>query len=152
MQHIPIERSPAPVFDPAAFVDHWLAERRAARTPTVEPAPTLNHREAKARALAVLSGGDPLIAARDALTALAERNHQLTNGTPAEIRSALADQVALLEATVSAYTLAAARERKVENRRALAGVALRASTTLTQVLLALHRVTEDQRNGEAIPV
>jgi hypothetical protein len=140
-------------FNPAAFVDTYLAERRSAvQTPAVEPAPALDHREAKARALSVLWTGDPLIAARDAFDALAERNRQLVNGSPAEIRSALADQVALLEATVSAYTIAAARERKVENRRALAGVALRASTTLTQVLLALHRVSEDQRNGEAISV
>ncbi|NMG43984.1 hypothetical protein GPA22_09615 [Aromatoleum toluvorans] len=126
--------------------------RTAAQTAAVVPALALDHREAKARALSVLWTGDPSIAARDAFNALAERNRQLVNGSPAEIRVALADQVALLEATVSAYTIAAARERKIENRRALAGVALRASTTLTQVLLALHRVTEDQRNGAAINV
>ncbi|AYH43339.1 hypothetical protein [Azoarcus sp. DN11] len=138
---------------PTTHVDANREESRTtAQAVAVVPALALDHREAKARALAVLWTGDPLIAARDAFNALAERNRQLTSGSPAEIRSALADQVALLEATVSAYTIAAARERKLENRRALAGVALRASTTLTQVLLALHRVSEDQRNGEAINV
>lgn len=142
-----------PEFDAAATLDAILATRRAARiAPTLEPAPTLDHRAAKARALAVLAGGDPLIAARQAFDALAERNRQLVHGGPDEIRCALADQIVLLEATVTAYTLAAARERRTENRRALAGVALRASTTLTQALLALHRVSEDQRNGEAIPI
>lgn len=127
-----------------------LAQRRAATT--LEPAPVLDHRLAKTRALAVLSGGDPLIAAREAFDTFAARNKELTNGDPWAIRSALADQVVLLEATVSAYTLAAARERRPDTKRTLAGVALRASTTLTQVLLALHRVTEDGKNGAAIPV
>lgn len=58
----------------------------------------------------------------------------------------------LLEATVNAYTIAAARERATDKRRALAGVAIRASATLTATLLALHRVNEDQRNGAAITV
>ncbi|MBD5805100.1 hypothetical protein AZOA_45470 [Azoarcus sp. Aa7] len=129
--------------------DRVLASLGAA--PDVIPAPALDHRQAKARALAVLAGGDPLIAAKPALDALTARNRALANGGPDEIRAALADQVALLEATVSAYTIAGAKERVTDRRRALAGVAIRASTTLTATLLALHRVNEDQRNGAAIP-
>lgn len=77
------------------LLDRVLAARRA---PDLIPAPALDHRQAKARALAVLAGGDPLIAAKPALDALAARNHELINGGPEEIRTALADQVAILEA------------------------------------------------------
>lgn len=130
------------------LLDRVLAARRA---PEVVPAAALDHRQAKARALAVLAGGDPLIAAKPALDALAARNHELVNGSPEEIRAALADQVALLEAVVSSFTVAAAQERVTDRRRALIGVAIRASATLTTTLLALHRVNEDARNLAAIP-
>ena len=129
-----------------------LAQRRTPDPgPTVELGPALDHREAKARALAVLAGGDPLIATRQALDTLAQRNAELLDADSDAIRAALADQVALLEAVVTRYTMESTTARNTEQRRALASVALRASQTLNATLIALHRVTEDQRNGAAIP-
>lgn len=130
------------------LLDRVLAAKRGAE---IIPAPALDHRAAKSRALAVLAGGDPLIAAKPAFDAFAARNLALVNGGTDEVRSALADQVVLLEAVVSSYTIAAAQEKSTERRRTLQGVAIRASATLTATLLALHRVTEDQRNGAALP-
>lgn len=120
----------------------------------LEAAPALDHRQAKARALSVLAGGDPLICARDALDALAERNRTLAGGdarSAAAIREALADQVCLLEAVVSAYTAKAAGTRNPDAARQLQGVAIRASQALTATLLALHRTNEDSRDAKALP-
>lgn len=61
---------------------------------------TPDHRLMKAYAIEVLSGGDPLIAGRDALDGLAARNRELLNANGDAIREALADQVSLLEAVV----------------------------------------------------
>ena len=139
-------------FDASSWLDQYLAQQRAARSgATVELAPATDHREAKARALAVLAGGDPLICARDAFDALTARNAALCSRDGVAIRSALADQVAILEAVVSAYTTRAAMERNPEKARTLQAVAIRASTTLTTALLALHRVIEDQANANALP-
>lgn len=129
---------------------HTLQARRTA--PTVERGAVLNHKEGKARALAVLAGGDPLIASRDAFNALADRNRELLDEGGDAIREALADQVALLEAVATGFAYQAARAKRPDDARQLAGVAIRASSTLTQVLAALHRVTEDRRNGDAIDV
>lgn len=126
-----------------------LATRRG--TPTIENAPTLDHREAKAQALAVLAGADPLIATRDALDTLTQRNKELLDGGADAIREALADQISLLEAVVIRYTLDAAKARNTDQRRALASMSMRASTVLTGALLTLHRITEDTRNAQAIP-
>jgi hypothetical protein len=114
------------------------------------PSPVLDHREAKAQALVVLAGGDPLIAAREALNTLATRNAQLLDSRSDAIREALADQVAILEATVTRLTLDAAKARNPDQRKTLTGMALRASGVLTGTLLALHRVSEDSRNGQAL--
>lgn len=113
--------------------------------------PMLDHRQMKAVALTVLQGGDPLIAARDSLDLLAARNRELLDGDGDAIREALADQVALLEATIASYTVKAMAARKADDARALQGVAIRAQATLVQVLGALHRVTEDQRDARSIP-
>lgn len=121
----------------------------------LEAAPALDHRQAKARALAVLGGGDPLICARDALDTLAERNRTLAAGdaeSATAIREALADQVAILEAVVSAYTIRATEARNTDRARQLQGVAIRASQALTATLLALHRTNEDTRDAKALPV
>lgn len=123
---------------------------RRQRGASVEQGPALDHRQAKARALAVLGGGDPLIAARDAFDALAARNRELLDEGGDAIREALADQVAILEAVATGFAYQAARARRPDDARQLAGVAIRASSTLVQVLGALHRVTEDRRNGSAI--
>lgn len=112
---------------------------------------TPDHRAMKACAIAVLSGGDPLIAGRDALDGLAARNRELLNADSDAIREALADQVAVLEAVVSSYTIQARNARKPDDRKALQGVALKASATLVQVLGALHRVSEDRRHAAALP-
>lgn len=125
-------------------------QRAASRQGQIEPGAVLDHRQAKARALAVLGGGDPLIAARDAFDALAARNRELLDGDSDAIRAALADQVAILEAVVNGFAYQAAVARHRDDARQLAGVAIRASATLVQVLAALHRVTEDGRNGNAI--
>lgn len=117
---------------------------------SVEPGAVLNHRQAKARALAVLGGGDPLIASRDAFDALAARNRELLDEGGDAIREALADQVALLEAVAAGFTFQAASARRPDDARQLAGVAIRASNALVQVLGALHRVSEDRRNGGAL--
>jgi hypothetical protein len=127
---------------------HTLQARRGG--PTVERGAVLNHKEAKARALAVLAGGDPLTASRDAFNALADRNRELLDEGGDAIREALADQVALLEGVVAGFAFQAARAKRPDDARQLAGVAIRASATLVQVLGALHRVTEDRRNGSAI--
>lgn len=128
-----------------------LAQRPASMPATeVEAAAVLDHREAKARVLCVLGSGDPLVAGKAALDALTARNRELLDGGGDAIRSALADQVAILEQVVSAYTIAAVRERRTDDRKALQGVALKASSVLMQALIALHRVTEDGRDGSAI--
>lgn len=127
---------------------HTLQGRRHA-APTVEHGAVLNHKEAKARALAVLAGGDPLIASRDAFNALADRNRELLDEGGDAIREALADQVALLEGVATGFAFQAARAKRPDDARQLAGVAIRASSTLVQVLGALHRTTEDRRNGNA---
>jgi len=111
-----------------------------------------DHKTAKALAVAVLSGGDPLICARSAFEALEARNRELAGGdvrSSAAIREALADQVALLELTVAAFTVKAAQARNSDKARQLQGVALKASQTLTQALMALHRTTEDARTLDA---
>ena len=120
------------------------------RQPTIELPLTLNHHEAKARTLAVLNGVDPLTCAKQALDALTARNASLCSGDGAAIRAALADQVVILEAVVSAYSTRAAMTSNSEKARTLQGVALKASTVLAQTLVALHRVSEDQRNASAL--
>lgn len=120
------------------------------RQPEIQMPLTLDHREAKARTLAVLNNVDPLTCAKQALDALTARNASLCSGDGAAIRSALADQVAILEAVVSAYSTRAAMERNTEKARTLQGVALKASTVLAQTLVALHRVSEDQANAAAV--
>lgn len=113
------------------------------------PAPVIDHRKAKAQLLAVLHRKDPLIACKAALDALAERNRQLLNAGGDAIREALAEQVAILEAVSARFTFEALAARKADQQRACANTALKANTVLTQALLALHRVSEDQRNGKA---
>lgn len=125
-----------------------LAKPQAAHG--VIESPMLDHRQMKAVALTVLQGGDPLIAARDSLDQLAARNRELLDGDSDAIREALADQVALLEATIASYTVKAAAARKADDARALQAVAIRAQATLVQVLGALHRVTEDQLDARSI--
>lgn len=120
----------------------------------LEAAPALDHRAAKGRAIAVLAGGDPLICGRQALDHLAQRNRELAAGdagSAAAIREALADQVAILEAVVSSYTVRAAETRNTDRARQLQGVAIRASGALVQTLMALHRTNEDARDAEALP-
>lgn len=117
---------------------------------SVEQGPVFDHRQAKARALAVLGGGDPLTAARDAFDALAARNRELLDQGGDAIREALADQVAILEAVAAGFAFQAAVARHKDDARQLAGVAIRASSTLVQVLGALHRMNEDRRNGNAL--
>lgn len=112
---------------------------------TVEP--VLNHREAKARVLAVLGSGDPLIAGKAALDALTQRNKALLEGGDAAIKEALADQVVILEQVAAAYTYAAVGERKAEDRKALQMIALRAQSVLLQTLGALHQMNRAARNG-----
>lgn len=116
------------------------------------PAPVINHRKAKAQLLAVLHRKDPLIACKGALDALAERNRQLLNASGDAIREALADQVAILEAVSARFTFEALAARKADQQKACANTALKANTVLTQALLALHRMSEDQRNGKAFNV
>lgn len=128
---------------------HTLQGRRNGGA-SVERGAVLDHRQAKARALAVLGGGDPLIASRDAFNALAARNRELLDAGGDAIREALADQVAILEAVVTGFSYQAAVARHKDDARQLAGVAIRASSTLVQVLGALHRMSEDRRNGNAI--
>lgn len=113
------------------------------------PAPVIDHQKAKAQLLAVLHRKDPLIACKAGLDALTERNRQLLNTSGDAIREALAEQVAILEAVSTRFTLEALATRKADQQRAFASTALKANTVLTQALLALHRVTEDQRNGKA---
>lgn len=127
------------------------ANRMTACASTVEPGFVLDHRAAKARTLAVLAGADPLIAARPALEALTARNRQLLDHGPDAIREALADQVAILEALVNGFAFQSTVARRSDDARTLAGVAIKASSTLTATLVALHRVSEDGRNGAAIP-
>ena len=128
---------------------HTLQGRRNGGA-SVERGAVLDHRQAKARALAVLGGGDPLIASRDAFDALAARNRELLDEGGDAIREALADQVALLEAVATGFAYQAASARRPDDARQLAGVAIRASNALAQVLGALHRMSEDRRNGRAL--
>lgn len=116
----------------------------------VIPAPVLDHRKAKSQLLAVLHRRDPLLCGKEALQALAERNRELCNGDGNAIREALADQVAILEAVACRFSIEALATRKPDVQRALASTALKANTVLTQALIALHRVTDDQRNGKAL--
>lgn len=118
--------------------------------PEVQPGAVVDHREAKARVMSVLSGADPLTASRQALDQLTARNRELLNEDGGEIRGALADQVCVLEAIMLGFTYQAGRARRADDARALAGVALKASTALTQTLMALHRITDEGRNARAI--
>lgn len=113
------------------------------------PAPVIDHRKAKAQLLAVLHNKDPLLAGKAALDALAERNRQLLNANGDAIREALGDQISVLEGVLARYTFEALAARKADQQKACASTALKASTCLTQALLALHRVSEDHRNGKA---
>lgn len=111
-----------------------------------------DHKIAKALAVSVLAGTDPLVCARPAFEALEARNRDLAGGdvrSSAAIREALADQVALLELTVASFTIKAAQARNTDKARQLQSVALKASQTLTQTLMALHRTTEDARTLDA---
>jgi hypothetical protein len=100
----------------------------------------------------VLHNRDPLLCAAESARALAARNHELVSGDGSAIREALADQIAILEAVSARFTLEALAARKPDHQKACANTALKANTVLTQALLALHRVTEDQRNGKAYNV
>lgn len=116
------------------------------------PAPVVDHKASKARLLAVLSGHDPLIAGKAAADALAVRNRTLLDAGSDEIRAAVADQVVLLEATAERFTLEALRTKHPDKQKAYANIALKAHTTLTQALGALHRMKEDRRYGQAFNV
>lgn len=113
------------------------------------PAPIIDHRKAKGQLLAVLHRKDPLLCGADAARSLAARNRELANGDGKAIAEALADQVAILEAVSARFTFEALSAKKPDHQKAAASTALKASTCLTQTLLALHRVSEDQRNGKA---
>lgn len=120
----------------------------------LDAARVLNHREAKARTLMVLTandGCDPLIAAREAFDVLAMRNRELLDADGDAIREAVADQVALLEALAASFAFQSARAKRPDDARALAGVSLRASSTLGTMLATLHKMSEDRRNGAALP-
>lgn len=116
------------------------------------PAPVIDHKASKGRLLAVLQGGDPLIAGKAAADALAARNRSLLDADSDSIREAVADQVVLLEATAERYTLEALRAKHPDRQRAYGNLALKAQSTLSQALMALHRMTEDRRDGKAINV
>ena len=64
---------------------HTLQGRRNGGA-SVERGAVLDHRQAKARALAVLGGGDPLIASRDAFDALAARIADKTTSVEDAVR------------------------------------------------------------------
>jgi len=113
------------------------------------PAVTIDHRKAKGQLLAVLHNKDPLLCGADAARALAARNRELVNGDGKAIAEALADQVAILEAVSARFTFEALSARRTDQQKAHASTALKANTTLTQALLALHRVLQDQRDGAA---
>lgn len=113
------------------------------------PAPAVDLNASKARLLAVLRGGDPMTAGKDAAEALATRNRALLDAGSDEIRAAVADQIILLEATIERYSLESLRAKHPDRQKTYGNLALKASTTLTQALMALHRMTEDQRNGKA---
>lgn len=113
------------------------------------PAPVIDHKRAKGQLLAVLHRKDPLLCGAEAARSLAARNRELVNGDGKAIAEALADQVAILEAVSARFTFEALKARKPDHQKAAASTALKAQTCLTQTLLALHRVSEDQRNGKA---
>lgn len=113
------------------------------------PAPAIDHRKAKAQLLSVLHRKDPLICGAEAMRSLAARNRELVNGDGKAIAEALADQVAILEAVSARFTFEALASKKPEQQKSLASTALKAQTCLTQTLLALHRVSQDQRDGAA---
>lgn len=114
------------------------------------PAAVIDHRKAKGQLLAVLHGKDPLLCGAEAARSLAARNHELINGDSKAISEALADQIAILEAVSARFAFEAVSTRKPDQQKTYASTALKASTCLTQALLALHRVSEDQRNGKAL--
>jgi hypothetical protein len=113
------------------------------------PAPVIDHKKAKAQLLSVLHRKDPMLCGAQAMQALTARNRELIHGDGKAIAEALADQVAILEAVSARFTFEALAARKPDHQKACASTALKANTTLTQALLALHRVSEDQRNGKA---
>jgi len=120
----------------------------------LDVARVLDHREAKARTLMVLTstgGPDPLIAAREAFETLTQRNRELLAEDGDALREAVADQVALLEALAASFAFQAAKAKRPDDARALAGVSIRASSTLGTMLATLHKLAEDRRNGAALP-
>lgn len=120
----------------------------------LDAARVLSHREAKARTLMVLTstgGPDPLIAAREAFDVLAMRNRELLAEDGDALREAVADQIALLEALAASFAFQAAKAKRPDDARALAGVAIRGSATLGTMLITLHKMSEDRRDGAALP-
>lgn len=116
-------------------------------------APAIDPAKAKAQLLSVLHKIDPLICGREAAEALAKRNRELLDGDSQAIREALADQVALLEAMACRYAFESlASKGKIEREKAHANLSLKAHATMVQVLMALHRVTQDQKDDAAIEV
>lgn len=109
-------------------------------------------REARAALIAKLRGDAPYISLRADMDALAERNRDMLARGPDAIREVLADQVALLEAVSIRFFNDAAKPGPASARQPLASVALHAQRNLVGTLLALHRVSEDQANGQALQV
>lgn len=118
--------------------------------PAPELAPTTDHGQAKARVLSVLAGADPVVAARPAFQALQARNAALCEADGAHVRAALADQVMLLESMTLNFAHRAAKAKHFKDAEAYAGVAIKASTALTQTLMVLARQHDALRDREAL--
>ena len=106
--------------------------------------------EARAALISKLRGEAPYIALKADMQALAERNRATLAGGSQAVRAHLADQLPLLEALALRFFNDAAKGGNASARQALAGVGLNAQKVLIASLLALHKVTQDEMDSNAL--
>lgn len=88
--------------------------------------------------------------AAEAFEGLKALNERLADAPEDEIRHALGRQAALLEALALNYTRRALESGRADHATLFQGVALKCQRAHLNVLGALHKLSQDQRNVEAI--
>lgn len=117
-------------------VDGWAW----AQSPAVETA----------RLLALALPGRTLNPEQEAFDGLAALNKRLVDAPDDEIRQALARQAALLEALTLRHTRQALEARRPDYVALFQGLALKCQRAHLNVMGALHKLNQDQRNVQAL--
>lgn len=122
----------------------YLAARRTASNLPLSIEPNC----AVAQIIASLAGGDAT--PEEGFRRLIDCNHRLIEKPEDEILDALTRQVALLEAMFLSLTARASQAAKPDHAAGLTKAALGCQRSLQSVLGAIHSLTENRRNAEAI--